>query len=72
MKKMIGPILHWLRPDAASLSIGYVKCATGMQERVSGGDAYQQGYAAGASAKERNSFNAFDSGYLRACRSEPE
>jgi len=30
---------------------------------VSGGDPYEQGYAAGASAKERNSFNAFDSGY---------
>jgi ribosome modulation factor len=34
-----------------------------MAQNVSGGDPYQQGYAAGASAKERNTLNAFDSGY---------
>ena len=34
-----------------------------MAQTVSGADPYQQGYAAGASAKERNSFNAFDSGF---------
>lgn len=32
-------------------------------QNVSGADPYQQGYAAGASAKERNSFDAFDNGY---------
>jgi hypothetical protein len=32
-------------------------------QTVSGANPYQQGYAAGASAKEQNSFNAFDSGY---------
>ena len=37
-----------------------------MAQNVSGADPYQQGFAAGASAKERNSFNAFDSGYRAA------
>jgi hypothetical protein len=32
-------------------------------QTVSGADPYQQGFAAGASAKERNSFDAFDNGY---------
>jgi hypothetical protein len=32
-------------------------------QTVSGADPYQQGFAAGASAKERNSFDAFSSGY---------
>ena len=32
-------------------------------QNVSGADPYQQGYAAGATAKERNSFDAFDNGY---------
>jgi len=39
-------------------------------QTVSGGDSYQQGYAAGASAKERNSFNAFDSGYAAGQRDQ--
>ena len=46
--------------SAALLSIGG---GVAMAQTVSGGDPYQQGYAAGATAKERNSFNSFDSGY---------
>jgi hypothetical protein len=34
-----------------------------MAQTVSGGNPYNQGFAAGASEKEQNSFNAFDSGY---------
>jgi hypothetical protein len=49
--------------SAASLSIG---SEIAMAQNVSGGDPYQQGYAAGASSKERNSFDAFDSGYRAA------
>ena len=45
--------------SAAILSFGSVA----MAQNVSGGDPYAQGYAAGASAKERNTLNAFDSGY---------
>ena len=39
-------------------------------QTVSGGDSYQQGYAAGASAKERNSFDAFASGYSAGQRDQ--
>ena len=39
-------------------------------QTVSDGDSYQQGYAAGAAAKERNSFNAFDSGYRAGQRDQ--
>ena len=45
--------------SAALLSFG----TAAMAQTVSGGDPYAQGYAAGASAKERNTLNAFDSGY---------
>ena len=46
--------------SAAFLGLGI---GTALAQNVSGSDPYQQGYAAGASAKERNSFSAFDSGY---------
>jgi hypothetical protein len=45
--------------SAAFFSFG----GAAMAQNVSGADPYQQGFAAGASAKEQNSFNAFDSGY---------
>jgi hypothetical protein len=37
--------------------------AVAVAQTVSGGNPYEQGYAAGASATEQNSFNAFDGGY---------
>jgi hypothetical protein len=43
--------------SAALLSIG-----SSMAQTVSGGDAYAQGYAAGAAAQKQNSFSAFDNG----------
>lgn len=46
--------------SAAILSLG---CGVAAAQTVSGNNAYEQGYAAGASAKERNNFNAFDNGY---------
>jgi hypothetical protein len=46
--------------SAAFLSLG---SGIALAQTVSGSDPYEQGYAAGASAKERNSFNAFDNGY---------
>jgi len=46
--------------SAAFLSLG---SGIALAQTVSGVDPYEQGYAAGASAKERNSFSAFDSGY---------
>jgi hypothetical protein len=41
-------------------------------QTVSGADPYQQGYAAGASAKERNSFDAFDNGYQAGKQAQRE
>jgi hypothetical protein len=43
---------------AVFLSIGGVA----MAQTVSGGDTYQQGYAAGAAAQKQNNFNTFDTG----------
>ena len=48
---------------AASAAILSLSFGVSMAQTVSGGDPYTQGYAAGASAKERNTLNAFDSGY---------
>jgi len=45
---------------AAILSLGG---GAAVAQNVSSGDTYQQGFAAGASVKERNSFEAFDKGY---------
>ena len=37
-------------------------CGIAQAQTVSGGDAYAQGYAAGAAAKEQNNFDAFQNG----------
>jgi hypothetical protein len=58
--------IHAIALAAASTAILSIGSGVAVAQTVSGGDAYQQGYAAGASAKERNSFNAFDSGYKAA------
>ena len=57
MKRMHALVLT--AASAALLSFGGIAVA----QTVSGADPYSQGYAAGASAKERNTLNAFDSGY---------
>ena len=54
---------HAIALAAASAALLSVGCGAAVAQTVSDGDSYQQGYAAGASAKERNSFSAFDSGY---------
>ena len=54
--------VHALALTLASAAILSLNSAA-MAQNVSGGDSYNQGYAAGASAKERNTLNAFDSGY---------
>jgi hypothetical protein len=53
--------IHALALTAASAAI--LSLSGAAAQTVSGGDPYNQGYAAGASAKERNTLNAFDSGY---------
>jgi hypothetical protein len=55
--------IHTIAMLAASAALLSIDSGIAMAQTVSGGDPYQQGYASGASAKERNSFNAFDSGY---------
>ncbi len=49
----------------AAASAAFVSLSSGFAaaQTVSGSDPYEQGYAAGASAKEHNNFNAFGSGY---------
>lgn len=47
---------------AAATALG-VGSGVAVAQTVSSGNPYEQGFAAGASAKEQNSFNAFDSGY---------
>jgi len=54
---------HAIKLTLASAALFSLGCGAAMAQNVSGGDPYAQGYAAGASAKERNSFNAFDNGY---------
>jgi len=49
--------------SAALLSLG---CGAALAQTVSGANPYVQGYAAGATAKEHNSFDAFDKGYRAA------
>ena len=51
------------RTGMASAALFSLGCGAAIAQNVSGGDPYTQGYAAGASAKERNSFDAFDNGY---------
>lgn len=53
--------IHAIALAAASAALFGI--GTAAAQTVSGGDPYNQGYAAGASAKERNNFSAFDSGY---------
>jgi len=55
--------IHTIAVVAASAALLSIGSGIAMAQTVSGGDPYQQGYAAGASAKEQNSFSAFDSGY---------
>jgi len=55
--------IHALALSAASAAILSIGCGVAVAQTVSGADPYTQGYAAGASAKERNTLNAFDSGY---------
>jgi hypothetical protein len=54
---------HTVALIAASTAFLGLGIASAVAQNVTGADPYQQGYAAGASAKERNSFGAFDSGY---------
>jgi|SRR5579859_5554048 len=61
---------HAITLTLASAALFGLGCGAAMAQNVSGGDPYAQGYAAGASAKERNSFEAFDNGY-RAGQTAP-
>ncbi|HEX4635119.1 MAG TPA: hypothetical protein VH189_02985 [Rhizomicrobium sp.] len=57
--------IHAIALTAASAAfIGLTGPA--LAQNVTGADPYVQGYAAGATAKERNSFEAFDNGYRAA------
>ena len=49
--------------SAASAAILSLSSGVAVAQVVSGQDPYQQGYAAGASEKELNSFNTFDNGF---------
>jgi len=40
-----------------------LSCGVAWAQTVSGGNPYEQGYAAGVAAKQQNSFEAFDNGY---------
>lgn len=62
--------IHTVALIAASAAFLGLGIGNALAQNVSGADPYQQGYAAGASAKERNSFSAFDSGY-RAGQTDP-
>ena len=61
--------LHAIALGVAALFAASSSAA--LAQTVSGADPYVQGYAAGASSKERNSFDAFDSGY-RAAQSQTD
>lgn len=54
---------HAIALTLASTALFSLSSGAAIAQNVSGGDPYAQGYAAGASAKERNSFDAFDKGY---------
>jgi hypothetical protein len=54
---------HAITLTVASAALFSLGCGAAIAQNVSGGDPYAQGFAAGASAKERNSFDAFDNGY---------
>lgn len=57
MKQM--RVIAWAAAGAALLAL-----STGaMAQAVSGGDAYQQGYAAGAAERNSNSFNTYNQAY---------
>lgn len=55
--------IHAIALTAASAAILSLGCGAAVAQTVSGRDPYVQGYAAGASAKQENSFDAFDRGY---------
>jgi hypothetical protein len=64
--------IHTIALTAVSTAFVSLSCGVAVAQTVSGNNAYEQGYAAGASAKERNTFNAFDNGYKagRAAQSD--
>ena len=69
LRELIFKQMEWMAPTwtetrllAAATALG-VGSGVAVAQTVSGGNPYEQGFAAGASAKEQNSFNAFDSGY---------
>lgn len=43
-------------------AVGSLSIGSAMAQIVSGGDAYNQGYAAGAAPQKQNSFSTFDNG----------
>ena len=55
--------IHAVTLAAASAMFLGLSGQLAMAQTVSGSDPYEQGYAAGASAKEHNNFNTFDRGY---------
>jgi hypothetical protein len=55
--------MHAIALAAASAAFLGMSSSTVAAQNVSDGDSYQQGYAAGASAKEQNNLNSYDSGY---------
>ena len=54
---------HAIAVTAASIAFFSLSTGVAAAQTVSGQNPYQQGYAAGASAKEQNSFYAFDNGF---------
>jgi len=56
--------IHAIAVTAASAALFSLSSSVAMAQTVSGADPYAQGYAAGASEKQQNSFEAFDRGYV--------
>jgi hypothetical protein len=55
--------IHAITLAAASVSLLALGSGMASAQTVSGGDAYQQGYAAGAAAQEKNTLNTYSQAY---------
>ena len=55
--------MHAIARTVAGVALFGLSCGTAMAQTVSRANPYSQGYAAGASAKQENSFDTFERGY---------
>lgn len=55
--------MHAITLAAASIGLLALGAGVASAQTVSGGDPYQQGYAAGAAAQEKNSLNTYSQAY---------